>query len=89
MRIDRIGLELGTKGSFAFDIEEEDPLSAVAEMRQTQTVARDSWRVRIETQMRMSCAHDTFVLRATMQAWEEDAEICRRAWDFTIPRDFV
>ncbi len=89
VRIDRIGLELGTKGRFTFDIKDDDPLSAVAEMRQVQTVARDSWRIRIETNMRMSCTHDAFLLRATMQAWEGDAEIRRRAWDSKISRDFV
>lgn len=89
VRIDRIGLELGTKGRFTFDIKDDDPLSAVAEMRQVQTVARDSWRIRIETNMRMSCTLDAFLLRATMQAWEGDAEIRRRAWDSKISRDFV
>ena len=30
-------------------IDEDDPLSAVVEMRQTQTISRDAWRTRIET----------------------------------------
>jgi len=89
VRIDRMGLELGTEGSFKFHIEEDDPLSAVAEMRQSQTVSRDAWRTRIETQLRMSCTFDAFMLRATMRAWERDLEVCRREWDDSVPRDFV
>jgi putative CocE/NonD family hydrolase len=89
VRIDRIGLELGTEGSFRSNIEEDDPLSAVAEMRQTQTISRDAWRVRIETQMHLSCTRDAFLLRATMQAWEGDLEMCRREWDASVPRDLI
>ncbi|WP_428483192.1 CocE/NonD family hydrolase [Rhodopila sp.] len=88
-RIDRIGLELGGEGSFKFHIEADDPLSAVAEMRQVQTIAREAWRTRIETSTRLSCTRDTFVLRATMQAWEADVEVCCRSWDYSIPRDLV
>ncbi len=89
IRIDRIGLELGTEASFDCHIEEDDPLSAVAEMHQTQTISRDGWRIRIETQTRMSCTHDAFVLRATMRAWEADVEVCRREWDRRVPRQFA
>ena len=34
-RIDRISLELGTKGKWRYHVEEDDPLSAVAELEQT------------------------------------------------------
>jgi uncharacterized protein len=89
VRIDRIGLELGTDGDFQSHIEEDDPLSAVAEMRFTQTISRDAWHVRIETSLRLSCTYDAFVLRAIMQAWDGDLEVCRREWDCSVPRDFV
>src|SRR5262249_37141774 len=49
VRIDRLGLELNTRSNFSSHIDPDDPLSAVAEMRQAQTVRRDEWRVRIET----------------------------------------
>jgi uncharacterized protein len=42
-RIERIGLELGMQGKFEYHIEENDPLSAVAELRRTQTMSRDAW----------------------------------------------
>jgi hypothetical protein len=89
VRIDRIGIELGMDGDFRCHIEDEDPLSAVVEMRQKQSISRDAWRTVIETRIHISCTYDAFVLRATMHAWEGDLRICRRAWDYSIPRDFM
>jgi hypothetical protein len=89
VRIDRIGVELGSEYSSNYDIKEDDPLSAVAETRRVQTVSRDSWQVRTETQMRLSCTRDAFLLRAELRAWEGGREVCHRTWDCTIPRDLV
>ena len=61
-RLDRIGLELGAKGKWRYHVEEDDPLSAVAELQRTQTMSRDAWQIRIETQMRLSCTRDAFLL---------------------------
>ena len=88
-RIDRIGLELSTQGKSMFHVEEDDPLSAVAELRQTKAMSRDLWQVRIETQMRLSCTRDVFLLQGGLRAWEGAKEVCRREWDRSIPRDFI
>jgi uncharacterized protein len=89
VRIDRLGLELDTEGKFAFDITDDDPLSATAEMRRTETIQRDGWQVRIETRMRLSCTRDAFLLQASLRAWEGATEVCHREWDRSIPRDLV
>jgi hypothetical protein len=86
VRIDRLGLELGTEGSFAASLDEDDPLSAVVTMCQSQTVSRGAWRVRVDTHMRMSCTHDAFLLHATLRACDNDVEVCRREWSSAIPR---
>ncbi len=88
-RIDRLGLELGTHDDSKLDVEEGDPLSAVNDLRRTWTVSRDAWHIRIETQMRLSCTRDVFLLRASLRAWEGANEVCRREWDRAIPRDFL
>src|SRR5262249_14145931 len=62
-RIDRIGLELGTRYTSRFHVEEDDPLSAVVELRRTQTMAREASQIRIETWMRLSCTRDAFLLQ--------------------------
>jgi len=89
MRFDRIGLEVGNEWTFRHDIRDDDPLSALAEMRRTMTVAREDWRVRIETSMRMTCSREAFRLEASMRAFEGDQEVTTRRWDQSIPRDMV
>ena len=84
-RIDRIGLELGSESKSRYHVEEDDPLSAVAELRRTQTMSRDAWQIRIETQMRLSCTRNAFLLQGGLRAWE----VCCREWDRSIPRDFL
>jgi hypothetical protein len=87
--IDRIGLELGTQYKSEYHVEENDPLSAVAELRNTQTLSRDEWQIRVETQLRLSSTGDAFLLHGSLRAWEGANEMCRREWDRTIARDFL
>jgi uncharacterized protein len=88
-RIDRIGLELGREYESQFHVEEDDPLSAVAELRRSETMSRDAWQIRVETRIRLSCTRDVFLLQASLRAWEGADEACRREWDRAIPRDFL
>jgi predicted acyl esterase len=87
-RIDRIGLELGTQWKSQYHVEENGPLSAVAELRNIQTVSRNEWQIRVETQMRLSSTGNAFLLKGSLRAWEGANEVCRRDWDRSIPRDF-
>jgi uncharacterized protein len=61
----------------------------VAELRNIQTVSRSEWQIRVETQMRLSCTGDAFLLQGSLRAWEGDKEVCHRDWDRSIPRDFM
>jgi hypothetical protein len=87
-RIDRIGLELGTQWKSQYHVEEYGPLSAVAELHNIQTVSRNEWEIRVETQMRLSSTGNAFLLQGSLRAWEGANELCRRDWDRSIPRDF-
>jgi predicted acyl esterase len=88
-RIDRIGLELGTQDKYEYKVEENDPLSAVTELRHIQTVSRNEWQIRIETQLRLSCTGNAFLLQGSLRAWEGANEVCHREWDRTVVRDFL
>jgi uncharacterized protein len=88
-RIDRIGLELGTQYKSEYRVEEKDPLSAVAELRNTQTLSRNEWQIRVETQLRLSSTAHAFLLQGSLRAWEGANEVCHRDWDRSIPRDFM
>jgi uncharacterized protein len=69
-RIDRIGLELSTQSKSHFHVKDNDPLSAVAELRRTQTMSRDAWQIRVETQMRLSSTANAFLVQGGLRAWE-------------------
>jgi hypothetical protein len=88
-RVDRLGLTLGTAADSQYHLDEGDPLSATAELRRTLTMARDGWQIRVETEMRLSCTRDAFLLQADLRAWEGTQEVCHRKWDRSIPRDFM
>jgi hypothetical protein len=87
-RIDRIGLETGMQWNTQYHVEENDPLSAVAELRNTQTMSRDEWQIRVETLMRLSSTGNAFLLQGSLRAFEGSNEVRRRDWDRSIPRDF-
>ena len=59
------------------------------DLRRTWTMSRDAWQIRIETQMRLSCNREVFLLQASLRAWEGANEVCRRDWDRAIARDFL
>jgi predicted acyl esterase len=88
-RIDRINLESGYQATSRFHVENDDPLSAVAELRRSETKSREGWQVRIDTQMRLSCTRDVFLLQASLRAWEGENEVCHRDWDCAIAREFL
>ena len=69
-RIERLGLELGTQSKTQFHVDEDDPLSAVADLSRILTMSRDAWQVRIETQLRLTSTRDDFLLYGSLQAWE-------------------
>ena len=88
-RIQRIGLELASAGTARYDIEGEDPLSAVAEIQRADTVSRADWRVRVETRLRVSCSQNSFTLHANLRAWHGEVQVCDRVWDCAVPRDLM
>jgi hypothetical protein len=88
-RIDRISLELGTQWNSQYHVEDNDPLSAVAELSNTQTMSRGEWQIRVETQMRLTSTGSAFLLQGRLRAFEGANEVCRRDWDRSIPRDFL
>ena len=86
-RIDRIGLESGTQNKTEYRVEENDPLSAVAELSHTQTLSRNEWQIRVETRMRLSSTGNVFLLQGSLRAFEGPNELCHRDWNRSIPRD--
>jgi len=87
--IDRIGLELGTQYQSEYHVDDNDPLSAIAELSNIQTVSRNEWQIRVETRLRLSSSGNAFLLQGSLRAWEGANEMCRREWNRTIARDLL
>ena len=88
-RFERIGLETESTGTSRYEINEHDPLSAVAEVQRADTLSRAEWQVRVETQLRVTCSQNSFNLQARLCAWHGEIKICDRAWDRAVPRDLM
>jgi putative CocE/NonD family hydrolase len=84
-----LGVEVATDGKYRLDIKDDDPTSAVAEMRRVESRRRGDWQVRFETSMRVTCTDDVFRLQASLSAREGDKDVCHREWDCAIPRDLL
>jgi hypothetical protein len=86
---DTLGIKVDTEGKYDLDIKDDDPTSAVAEMRRAESRRRGDWQVHSEVWMRLSCTHDAFRLQASLSARVGDEEVCHSEWDYVIPRDLV
>jgi hypothetical protein len=86
-RIDRIALELSAEGKSQFHVEEDDPLSAMAELRRTQTMSRMANSGRDADP---AIIHGQHLHAAGEFARLEGAnEVRPPEWDRSIPRDFT
>lgn len=83
------GLEEGSEVEQAFAIDPDDPLSAQVEATWRFTIGRGDWQTRTETHSMMWSDHETFYLRAKLEAYEGETLVCARTWDEAILRDLV
>jgi putative CocE/NonD family hydrolase len=89
LHFERINLDVSSARDSRYDIEGDDPLSAVAETQHADTLSRGDWKVRVETTLRLSCSRNSFVVHARLRAWHGENGICDRTWDRVIPRDLM
>ena len=88
-RMEDIELDIGHTIVRRFSIDEDDPLSAHAEIRQKTLFQRGAWRTRIETHTEFSATAESFLLEARLSAYEGDSQIFSRRWERRIARDLV
>jgi hypothetical protein len=83
------GLAAGSHLVERWSILPDDPLSARAEVRWTQTHARADWSTRTEVETGMTSGPDSFRITAEVRAFEGGREVFVRAYDETVPRSLV
>jgi hypothetical protein len=67
-------------------IHPRDPLRACAAMSQRSELRRGSWRVAIETDVRVSCTRTELRVEARLAASEGESCVAERGWDERVPR---
>jgi hypothetical protein len=82
-------VEYDTKGVMRCSVRADDPLSAMQELALSMAIGRPGWRVRTETEARLTSTADSFVLTGRVEAFEDDRRIFTRAWDLKVKRDNV
>jgi hypothetical protein len=55
-------------------------------MSQRTELRRGEWSVAIETDVRIACTRDDFLVRARLAAWEGAEPVFERRWDERVPR---
>jgi hypothetical protein len=68
-------------------ISKDDPLSGRSVITQSYEMGREGWRIRIETEAKMTGTAETFQLTGAVRAYENGALVAERAWDEAFERD--
>ncbi|MEQ9152933.1 MAG: hypothetical protein RLO06_15765, partial [Parvibaculum sp.] len=87
MRIEAIGLDVGSSYLKRCRIADEDPTHAAAEIVQRTRLSRGDWHVRLETRTRLTADRDQFRFHAEQEAFEDGHSVSLRSWDIPIRRD--
>jgi len=83
------GLVSGSEVKETWTIHPDDPLSARAECRWTQTLSREKWSVRTETAASLTADAANFYLAGRVEAFEGETPVFRRDFAEAIPRDHL
>lgn len=88
-RLSAIDLKVAYSVLRRFRIQEDDPLSARAEIVQRTELGRGGWSTRIETRTRCRATLDHFELSAELDAYEGELPVFSKNWQRSIPREGV
>ena len=88
------GLTAASGMTERWTIHPDDPLSAVADFRWTQSLSRNDlpdgpWQATTDAQVTMTATADTLRLKARLVAREGAVEVFSRDWDETVPRRWL
>ncbi len=70
-------------------IHDNDPLSLVNHVQRTLVYERDKWRIRIDTDSKLTADADNFYVTCLLEGYESDTRVFTKSWDFSIPRDLM
>ena len=72
-----------------WSIEEGDPLSMTGDARWICDMAREGWFVRTMSSARITCSADSWIISATIRAFDGDEQIFEKDFEKVVPRDMM
>jgi uncharacterized protein len=85
-RYDEIDLVAEARSTERYTIVEDDPLSATAEVTWTWEFERKDWRIRTESSTHVACTRGEFIVRARLEAYENERRVFERDFEERVPR---
>ncbi|MEX1109804.1 MAG: CocE/NonD family hydrolase [Dongiaceae bacterium] len=86
LHIADVDLELRAVGSESYSIAGDDPSLARSETRRRAELKRGGWHTAVVTRSVLTPEGENWRLTATLDAYEGEARVFARNWDFTIAR---
>lgn len=80
------GLEVAQSCEEIYRIRPDQPLSASGVVKWSYSAGRGDWRVRVESELRLTADAHHFRIQAEQSAWEGEQLLQRREWDEWVPR---
>ncbi len=89
IRIDAVDLDIESRMKEIYSVFDDDVDSVQGETHWVRGYRRKDWNVRIITRTVLTSNRESFEIKADIDAYEGDARIFTRTWNFRIPRDFL
>ena len=89
VRLDDIGLEVGSLTLNYYSYRDDDFSSLRGETRTERRFRRGGWSVLTRTRTVMTSDPDNFYVWAELDAWEGDKRVFTKNWDLRFRRDFL
>ncbi|MCB9419876.1 MAG: CocE/NonD family hydrolase [Ardenticatenaceae bacterium] len=89
IRFTDTGMITEDTGHETLTIHDGDPLSIVNQVQRTLRYEREDWRIRIDTDSKLTADADNFHVTCLLEGYENETRVFAKTWDFTIPRDLI
>jgi predicted acyl esterase len=89
LRLEDTGVAFGRDVEERYSYRNNRYATVRGEVVQQRHFERPGWQVRTETRTVLTSTADSFLIRATLDAYEGDVRLFSKSWDETVPRDLV
>lgn len=85
-RVVELDLEIESSGENVYSVDRHDPLTAEVRCTRSAALYRPGFDVRVETDARMRCTADEFIVTTDLRAFEDGVELSAQRFETRVPR---